>query len=375
LCEGETRGGGKGLAKLFRRSLPRKKIQWQWKYAFFEQLSMLLTAGLSVEQSLSTLEIGTNDGKNKPGQRIIGSLRAKIAAGMSLSEAMSCCDHAFSGMETKTVRAAEKIGHPDVALRKLAEFGEKLSIVKKKIKAATTYPAMVLVVACIALVLLMTIVVPRFKGIFDSQNSDGGKLPWLTQKVMGACDFFGHHSMAIGVFFVATFLALKICFSQKRFRGKIFSFCGKLPILGEIFLSVDLGNFFRTLGMLMSFGVPIQDALDLSVGVVTNGMVKKSLGKILERMAQGEPLSRSFRTSKFLEPTDHGLILAGEQSGNLAQAFAKIAETYDRKTEARLTLLGTLIEPVIIVLLAIFVGTITVAMFLPMISLMQNIQI
>ncbi|MDR1595594.1 MAG: type II secretion system F family protein [Puniceicoccales bacterium] len=366
-CEsGCKKESGKFFATLFRRS----GIRQSWKYDFFEQLSMLLMSGLPMERCLSALIAGTRGEKIALGT--ICQLKEKISSGMSLSEGMMCT-HVFSETEVKTVRAAEEIGRPGVALSELAEFGKKVSAIEKKIKSSLAYPAIVLTVAGFALVLLMTVVVPKFEAVFVSQHPDGKRLPVLTQFVIDLCNFLSHHFIAIFMFFVLSVVVFRICLRRKEFRRRIVGFCCRLPVFGTLVTDVSLNGFFRTAGMLMSFGVPLQDAMKLSVAVVSVARSRRAFEKILEKITHGEGLSDSFASNKLLAATDLGLIFAGEQSGNLAQSFVKIGEIYNEKIENRLAFLTTLIEPVIILLLAVVVGTVVVAMFLPMISLMENI--
>jgi type IV pilus assembly protein PilC len=371
-CETKTRRNNLNMGKI--RSLFSRKryIQPSWKYAFFEQLAMLLTAGLPIEQCLSTLTIGLKKGSSS--YSIIHSLRGKISAGMSLSEGMMCCRQFFSDTEIKTVRAAEKIGCPGIALREMSEVGKKISSIGQKVKMTLIYPTIVLIVAGIALILLMTIVVPKFEMIFTSQSSNGRSLPWLTQRVVNFCNFIGNHWGMIGLFAIAATAVFRVCFCKKFFKNQL-AIGTQLPIFGKLFLAMNLNTFFKTIGMLMSFGVPLQEALQLSIGIIDNSKCKKTFEKVLMKITQGETLSDSFRGNKFLTATDNGLILAGEQSRGLAKAFIKISEIYDRKIEQQLTLLTILIEPAIIIFLAIVVGIVVIAMFLPMISLMQNMKL
>ncbi|MDR2738077.1 MAG: type II secretion system F family protein [Puniceicoccales bacterium] len=367
-------GGRKSNSKRrFRVPFSSGKMPATGKYELFEQLSMLLSSGLSIEQSLSIFDAGEE--RDASNGKIVRFLGEKIAIGMSLSEAMACCRQVFSQTEIKTLRAAEKIGRPDIALQELADFGKKLSSVKGKIKSALTYPAIVLVVSCIALGVLMAVVVPKFEVIFRAQVGDGGRLPWLTQMVLNTCNFFIGHFVAIFIFIAAVVVTVRICFSRRLLVEKLSALGSKLPIFGELLLSINLGNFFRAAGMLMSFGVPIQDALELSMGVVDNIFLRRSLGRVLGKIAHGENLVGSFRGSKFLSSTDCGLILAGEQSGGLAKSFSRIAEIYGQKINRQLVFLATLAEPAIILFLAVVVGIIVIAVFLPMISVMQSIRI
>ncbi|MDR2777063.1 MAG: type II secretion system F family protein [Puniceicoccales bacterium] len=365
-CETKTRKNNLHMEKFYSLFSCKKRDQPNWKYAFFEQLAMLLTAGLPIEQCLSTLAIGLK--RDSAGYDVIHSLREKISAGMSLSEGMMCCRQFFSDTEIKTVKAAEKIGCPGIALGEMSEAGKKISSIGEKVKMALIYPMIVLIVAGIALILLMTIVIPKFEMIFTSQGSGGRSLPRLTQWVVNFCNFIGNHWGMMVIFAMATIVAFRIYLCKRSFKNQ-------LPILNKLFLAMNLNTFFRTIGMLMSFGVPLQEALQLSIGVINNDKCKEAFEKVLMKITQGETLSDSFRGNKFLTTTDNGLILAGERSRGLAKTFAKISEIYDQKIEQQLTILTILIEPVLIILLAIVVGIIVIAMFLPMISLMQNMRL
>ncbi|MDR0693076.1 MAG: type II secretion system F family protein [Puniceicoccales bacterium] len=370
--ETKTRRNNLNMEKIRSFFSRKRHNQPGWKYAFFEQLSMLLTAGLPIEQCLSTLTIGLRRGA--AGYNIIHSLREKISSGMSLSEGMMCCRQFFSDTEIKTVRAAEKIGCPGIALREMAEVGKKISSIGQKVKMALVYPTIVLIVAGIALILLMTIVVPKFEMIFTSQSSNGRSLPWLTQRVVNFCKFIGNHWGMIGLLAIAAIAVFRVYLCKKIFKNPL-AMGTQLPIFGKLFLVMNLNTFFRTIGMLMSFGVPLQEALQLSMGIINDSKCKKAFEKVLAKITQGETLSDSFRGNKFLRATDHGLILAGERSRGLAKTFVKISEIYDRKIEQQLTLLTILIEPAIIIFLAIVVGIVVIAMFLPMVSLMQNMKL
>ncbi|MDR3144579.1 MAG: type II secretion system F family protein, partial [Puniceicoccales bacterium] len=288
---------------------------------------------------------------------------------------MSCCRQTFSDTEVKTVRAAEKIGRPAAALHELAAFGEKLSAMKKKIKSALTYPSIVLIAALVALAILMAVVVPKFETIFSLHGSDAQSLPWLTKKVLNSCNFLRAHVVALAVLLLCIPLALRMCFAKKVLREKLSAIFGKIPIFGNLLLCVSLNKFFRTIGMLMSFGVPLQTALQLSIGVIGDNFHRQSFTRVLDRIKHGETLSASFGGNRLLAATDHGLILAGEESGNLAKSFAKIAELYEQKIDGQLTFLAALVEPAIIVFLSIVVGIIVISIFLPMISIMQSVRI
>jgi type IV pilus assembly protein PilC len=154
----------------------------------------------------------------------------------------------------------------------------------------------------------------------------------------------------------------------------ILAICYRLPVIGGLILAINLNNFFRTAGMLMSFGIPLQDALKLAIDVIGVGKIRRNFEKILGQITRGERLSDNFMVDKLLDPTDYGLIFAAEQSGNLAKSFEKIGEIYGEKVQNRLAFLTTLIEPAIIVFLAVVVGIVVVSVFLPMMGIMENMH-
>jgi type IV pilus assembly protein PilC len=365
-----------GLKTLFcdRRPLPffgRRRIKKNWKFEFFDQLAMLLTAGLPIEHCLAII----SDESKSTGLAgsTIRELMGKISSGMALSEGMACCG-VFSQAEVRAIRAAEKIGRPAAALAELAAMGKKLSAIGGKVKSAMIYPAVVLAVTCLVMLLLTTVVIPKFESVFASQGSSQ-QMPLLTTAVISCCNFFGNHFTALVIFAFGVSVALKIALKKQSFKDRALSMCAKLPVIGPLLIELNLHAFFRTISMLMAFGVPVQDALDLAICVVSECKLKKSLRKSVLRMRQGESLASSFRSNKFLTATSLGLVAAGERSGNLADSLAKTAEIYDRRIEARTSVLTTLLEPAITIILALIVGTVVIAMFLPLVAVMKNISL
>ena len=353
------------------------------KYEFFEQLSTLMLAGLTVEQSLNVFS--EKFFNNPELSNIVSILKFKIASGMSLSEAMACCNGAFLKAEIKTIFAAENIGRPALAIKKLAESGKKKTALKKKIKSSLIYPMIVFASSIVALIILMTLVVPRFKIIFEEHRTNS-RLPAITTHVINACNFLHKNLITIIAISILTILVIKVLQRNKNLSKHFDAILLYIPIFGNLRKLINLNNFFQVIGMLMSFGANLQESFCMAVDVINDKKIKQSFRHMFKRLTHGEQLSNIVNGNKYLQATDHGLVLAGEYSGTLGDAFNKISAIYEmfsncssliyeQMIENKLTILSAMAEPVIIVFLAIFVGTIAIGLFLPMLTLVEGLKI
>lgn len=360
---------GKTSQTKFRSSSSKFSRQ---KYEFFEQLSTLMLAGLTVEQSLNVF---SEKFLNNPElSNIVSILKFKIASGMSLSEAMTCCNGAFLKTEIKTIFAAENIGRPALAIKKLAESGKKKTALKKKIKSSLIYPLIVFASSIVALIILMTLVVPRFQIIFEEHRTNS-RLPAITTHVINACNFLHKNLITIIAISILTILIIKVLQRNKNLSKHLDTILLYIPIFGNLRKLINLNNFFQVIGMLMSFGANLQESFCMAVDVINDKKIKQSFRHMFKRLTHGEQLSNIVNGNKYLQATDHGLVLAGEYSGTLGDAFNKISSIYEQMIENKLTILSAMAEPVIIVFLAIFVGTIAIGLFLPMLTLVEGLKI
>ncbi len=348
-----------------RRNFFRQKSSW------FEELAVMLSAGLNINQCLQVLLRKTNNGDVLG--RIMLALQERIAGGMALSEAMSCCDDIFSQTEIRSVRAAEKIGHPELALQKLSAVGRHVENMTKKIKSALVYPVIVLLSSIIALIVLVSFVVPKFETIFFS-NGSRVELPAITRGLLSCCKFFQGHIVGIVLSVIMISVGVLKLMRYSKFRLLLFDIMSKIPLFNRIYIAVDLHNFFRTMHMLLAFKMSLQDAMSLSITLINHSNLRRSMQHILSRLLCGETLSDCFQNCSMIPAQVCGLIYAGEHAGDIALAFERASESYENEVLSQLTIVTTLIEPVMIIILAIIVGTIAIALFLPMNTMISHIS-
>lgn len=356
--------------KNFCLSLRDRKTFISNKYSWFEELAVMLVAGLNISQCLKILL--QKSSKMCASTRMMLMLQERINSGMSLSEAMACCDNIFSQTEIRSIRAAEKIGHPELALQKLSETGMHVESMTKKIKSALVYPAIVLLASIMVLVVLVGIVVPKFETMFFSCGRDV-ELPVITRGLISCCKFFQGHLIIIMSIVGFLWFVFMRAMQHNKWRLKFFDVISKIPLFNRIYITVDLHNFFRTMHMLLSFKMSLQDAISLSIELINHSHLRRSMHHILSRLLCGETLSNCFQNYTMIPAQVCGLIYAGEYAGDITLAFARASERYENEVLSRLAMVTTLIEPIMIIMLAIVVAVIAVALFLPMNTMINHI--
>jgi len=270
------------------------------------------------------------------------------------------------------VKAGELGGVLEVVLNRLAEFMEKAQKIKGKVVAAMFYPVAVLVVAVIILAVLMVWVVPKFKDIFKDMLP-GEDLPGFTRLVLGISDAIAHHFfLTSGLLFVFTVALL--AFIRTRLGRKVWDrFKLNMPVLGEVISKVAIARFTRTLGTLVSSGVPILQALTIVKETSGNVVIGSAVGAIHESVKEGETITAPLESSNVFPPIVVSMVDVGEQTGALPEMLMKIADNYDEEVDNAVAAMTSLLEPVMIVFLAVIVGSIVIALFLPLIKLMESV--
>lgn len=340
-----------------------------WKATFFKQMFILINSNINVDSALKLLLDGeTQDTKYK---RILNNLYSCVLSGDTLSTAMKIVGVIFSDVEINMVFASEKIGRLDVALEQLADFGEKFLKMRRKIFSSMIYPAIIFTISVIVLVVLSVFVVPRFEMIF-SQSASNYKLPWLTRTVIGSCRFFAEHIGMIFCVCVVGVLLLRIAMRKQKVCSFFDDLAISIPVVGKVVLNYNICLFFKTAGSLLKFGVPIQDCFSLAQTVIVNKKISDEFRDALRRLNVGDLVFDVFKRNKFINRSDIGLILAGEESGSLWKIFLQIANNCEEKIDTVISRISIIIEPVMIVLLALIVGLIVIALFLPMINMMSS---
>ena len=342
---------------------------------FTRQLATLLDAGLPLVRSIRILQDQQDDGSQL--KVVLRDIASGVEGGKTFSDALSKYPNVFDGLFVNMIRAGEAGGVLETILNRLADFSEKSEKLKKKVKSAMTYPAVVLSIAGIVVIFLLTFVVPRFQTMFSQQ---GKELPVITQTLIDVSNAMKNFVMlknpiitivGIGVI-IGIIAGIKYLAKTKGGKYAIDSFKINAPIFGELVKKVIVARFTRTLGTLIASGVPILQALDIVGDAVGNAVVGKAIGNVHASIKEGESIVQPLRESGIFDPMVVGMIDVGEETGTLSEMMIRVADTYDDDVDTAVDGLTSLLEPLLIVFLALIVGTIVIAMFLPLLSLMKG---
>ena len=330
---------------------------------FSRQLSTLVGAGVPIVQGLAILE---SQAENPAFKEVLGAIRADIEGGLSISDALKKHPDAFPELYTSMIKAGELGGILDTILERLTAYLENNEGLKAKVKSAMMYPIIVLSICGIVTVFLMVFVIPTFKNIFASF---GAELPFLTQMFINLSDFTKQFFPLI---IASPFVGIKL-FTKfyKTPAGQ--KWCDrqslKLPIFGPILKKVAVAKFTRTLGTLIKSGVPIMQALETVAATAGNVIISDAILATRESIREGGHISDPLKKSGVFPNMVTSMISVGEETGSLDVMLGKIADFYDMEVDAAVKGLTSLIEPIIIVVMGVLIGTLVIAMFLPMFGL------
>ena len=336
---------------------------------FTRQLATLVDAGLPLLRGLRVLE---KQERNPTLKRIIGELGVAIESGSTFSEALAQHPKVFNRLFVNMVKAGEIGGVLEVVLARLSEFMEKAQKIKGKVIAAMFYPTAVITVAVVILAVLMIFVIPKFKDIFRDMLP-GRPLPAFTQFVLNISDAIANHFIVTGSITLACIIGL-VAFIRTRFGRRAFDkFKLVMPVLGPVISKVAISRFTRTLGTLVSSGVPILQALTIVKETSGNVIVGAAVGAVHESVKEGETITAPLEASGVFPPMVISMVDVGEQTGALPEMLMKIADNFDEEVDNAVAAMTSLLEPIMIVFLAVVVGSIVIALFLPLITLMENV--
>lgn len=334
---------------------------------FTRQLATLLRASMPLLRGLETL---ARHERNAVFRGIIEALAAHIRSGGTLSDGLAQHPRVFDRLYLSMVKAGEAGGLLDAVLDRQARFLEKSQQLRGKVKAAMVYPLVVMTVALTILVGLLVFVVPQFKKIF-ADLLKGAPLPTLTQGVLSVSDFVrAHYPIVLAGLAVAWFA---FGFFRRSAGGSqlIDGLLVRLPLFGDLILKSLVARFSRTLGTLLSSGVAILPSLLITRDTCGNARVAGAIGFVHDRVKAGEPVARTLESTQVLPVMVTSMIDVGEHTGQLPAMLGKIADLYDDEVDNAVAGLSSLIEPVLILLLAGVVGTIVIALFLPIVRIVQ----
>jgi type IV pilus assembly protein PilC len=296
---------------------------------------------------------------------------ASIENGSSLAEALAAHPKIFNALYINMVKAGELGGALEVTLRRLAEFMEKARKIKGKVKSALYYPIAVLVVATAVVTLLTVFVVPRFKAIFEGLLQ-GSALPGFTRFVFGISTGIKEHIWLLAAVAFVPWILLLLSLRTIWGRWAFDRFKLAMPILGVVFKKAAISRITRTLGTLVSSGVPILQALTIVKETAGNVVVGRLISAVHESVKEGDTIATPLKSSRLFPVMVAGMVDVGEQTGALPEMLLKIADTYDEEVDNAVNGMTSLLEPIMIVFLAIVVGSIVIAMFLPLIRIYES---
>jgi type IV pilus assembly protein PilC len=336
---------------------------------FTRQFSVMIDAGLPLVQCL---EILSSQQENKLFQKVLTGTRGAVEGGSNLSTAMKQYPKVFDPLYSNMVEAGETGGILDTILQRLSTYIEKNVKLKAAVKSALIYPIGVLTIAGAVIVLLLWKVVPIFATLFAGLGVD---LPLPTKIVIGLSNFVGSiFGLLIVVAIVAGIFGLKIWYGTPGGRYFLDSVILKLPVLGILMRKIAVARFTRTLGTLISSGVPILEGLDITAKTSGNAVVERALFQVRKSLEEGKSLTEPLKDSAVFPGMVTQMISVGEQTGAMDAMLQKIADFYEDEVDAAVKDLLTALEPVMIVFLGVVVGGVVISMYLPLFSLIGKLS-
>jgi len=388
---GEVKGGGGAAAKkpaAKKAAAPAKKAAKDIKIniklpaflrgrvkpkdltTFTRQLATLVNAGLPLMRCIEVLK---KQNQIPAMGECLNGISESIAGGGTFSEALTAYPKIFDNLYVNMVKAGEAGGVLEVVLNRLAEFAEKAQKIKNKVKGAMIYPSVVLLAAIGITGFLLTTVIPKFKQVFSDILGDAS-LPAVTEFVMGVSDFVQHNGLQILVGVGALVVIYKVFGHTKAGSYALDVMRLKIPVTGTLVKRTAISQVTRTLGTLLASGVPILQALQIVRDTAGNKVIVNALQTVHDAVKEGESMTDPLAASGVFPPMVVSMVQVGEETGALADMLTRIANTYDDEVDNAVAGLTAAIEPALIIFLAVVVGTIVIAMFLPMIKIVSSVS-
>lgn len=334
---------------------------------FTRQFSTMIGAGLPMVQCLDILATQSD---NRDFAKIVHQIKDSVSGGTTLSEALARHPKVFDTLYTNMVQAGEIGGALDVVLTRLAVYREKADSLKRKVKGAMIYPSVIVVVAGGVTFAMLTWIVPVFAKMFGGLNAE---LPEPTQVVLRISNFLQEYVLYILVGLIGATFGFFAALRTTRGRLMFDTMMLKLPIFGPLTRRSSVARFTRTLGTLLSSGVSIIEALEVTAKTAGNVVIANAINKSVLSIAEGDTITAPLKETGVFPPMVTQMISVGEKTGGLDEMLSKIADFYDEEVDAAVTALTSVIEPIIIVFMGIVIGGILVAMYLPMFDIIGKV--
>jgi len=348
-------------------SIGRQGVSTKDLAVFTRQFSTMINSGLPLVQCLDIL---AKQAEKDFFRKVITQIMRDVEAGSTLADALARHPNVFSELYVNMVEAGEAGGVLDVILGRLATYLEKMNALKRKIRAAMTYPAVIFAVTIAASAFMLIFIIPTFAKLYADF---GGELPGLTRFVMNLSTILRTRWYVILGVLVSAFVGFRRYYSTKEGRATIDRFLLKLPVIGPVLLKASIARFTRTLGTLVSSGVPILEGLEITANAAGNVVVKKAVLKTRASISTGQTIAGPLRESEVFPPMVVQMISVGEETGALDEMLAKVADFYDEEVDTAVESLASVIEPLMIVVMGGIVGVMLVSMYLPIFKLVTVI--
>jgi type IV pilus assembly protein PilC len=348
----------------------RKKVKPKTMMIFTRQLATLIDSGLPLLRGLNVLAKQERDTILR---NTINKLADEVQGGSTFSESLAQHPLIFNHLYVNMVKAGEVGGVLELVLRRLAEFQEKAQKIKNKVVAAMVYPIIVMTMAIAIMAFLLVFIVPKFEAIFHDMLGDK-PLPAITLFVIGVSNFVKNHGLVLLGLLIAAVAAYKLIARTRVGRSIIDRFKLRVPLFGDLIRKTAISRFSRTLGTLVTSGVPILQALNITRETAGNMVIAGAISQVHDSVKEGESIVQPLEASGAFPPMAISMIDVGEETGQLPEMLLKIADVYDDETDNSVAALTSMLEPIMIVFLALVVGTIVIALFMPLISIISGLQ-
>jgi type IV pilus assembly protein PilC len=328
----------------------------------------MIDSGLPLVQCLDIL---ANQQENRTFKDIILKVKENVESGSTFADALKKHPKAFDALYVNLVAAGEVGGILDTILSRLAAYIEKAMKLKKQVKGAMVYPATIMSVAVIVVAVILIFVIPTFAKMFNDFGSD---LPVPTKFVIGLSNFFVKYIFLILIVLAGIFIAFKKYYATQNGKKKIDQFILKAPIVGPLVRKVSVARFTRTLGTMISSGVPIMDGLDIVARTAGNKVVEEGVYKVRQAISEGKTMAEPLAECGVFPPMVVQMISVGEATGAMDTMLNKIADFYDDEVDSAVSALTAMMEPLLMVFLGTTVGGLVIAMYLPIFKLAGTVS-
>ncbi len=347
-----------------------KKVKTKDLVVFTRQLATMISAGVPLTRSLATLQA---QAENKAFKEIIGKIAKDVEGGTQLADAFAKFPRVFSDVYVNMMRAGEAGGILDKIMDRLAAQVEKEASIKKKIKSASTYPLVISFITVIAFFGMMTFVVPKLGKLLTDLGGPNSKLPVQTQILLNISDFVRHNIIFILVGLIGGGIGLRRYTRTTRGKYQLHALLLRIPVLKTVIIKISIARFARTFASLMSAGVSVLDALEVTGGAIGNKVIEKELKEAALEVRNGKQLSEPLSKSKHFPPIVSQMLSVGEETGKVDTILLKVADFYEEEVDAVIDGLASIIEPIMIIVLGGMVGLLAASIMGPIAGLSKNI--